>query len=111
MRIIIFWYKNQLYCIKWGDTHLQRLGVSNGVRQGGIVSPHFFNVYIDELSVKLNDCKTCCCLNNVLLNHIMYAYDMALIVPSVKGLKLLIRLCEQVARRLEITFYSQKVLL
>ena len=108
MRIIIFWYENQLFCIKWGDTTSQSFGVSNGVRQGGILSPHFFNVYIDELSITLNDCKTGCCLNNVLLNHIMYADDMALIAPSVKGLKLLIRLCEQVASRLDITFNSQK---
>ena len=108
MRVIIFWYENQLFCIKWGDTTSQSFGVSNGVRQGGILSPHSFNVYIDELSITLNDCKTGCCLNNVLLNHIMYADDMALIAPSVKGLKLLIRLCEQVASRLDITFNSQK---
>ena len=38
----------------------------------------------------------------------MYADDMALIASSVKGLKLLIRLCEQVASRLNITFNSQK---
>ena len=30
--------------------------VSNGVRQGGILSPILFNVYMDELSIEL--CKT-----------------------------------------------------
>ena len=27
--------------------------VTNGVRQGGILSPHLFTVYIDELHVKI----------------------------------------------------------
>ena len=103
-RIIIFWYEKQFFCIKWGGTTLHSFGVSNGVRQGGILSPHFFNVYIDELTVTLNACKTGCSLNNVLFNHKMFADDMAIIAPLVKGLKLLIRLCEQVASRLDITF-------
>ena len=64
MRIIIFWYESQLFYFKGGFTNLQNLGSSNGAGQGGILSLHFVNLYRDELSVTLNDCKTGCCFSS-----------------------------------------------
>ena len=40
--------------VKWGSTCSERFTVTNGVRQGGILSPFLINIYMDELSVKLN---------------------------------------------------------
>ena len=40
--------------------------VSNGVRQGGILSPYLFCIYVDELSKMLNNVHVGCfkCWNN-----------------------------------------------
>ena len=51
-------------------------GVSNGVRQGGILSPYLFCVYMDDLSNKLNDIKVGCTIGATLINHLMYADDL-----------------------------------
>ena len=40
--------------IRWGTTSTSSFRVSNGVKQGGILSPMLFNICVDELSVKLN---------------------------------------------------------
>lgn len=49
-RILAFWYANQKMQIKWGDTVSTPFSVGNGVRQGGILSPGLFNLYMDDLS-------------------------------------------------------------
>ena len=41
-------------CIRWGNAISQSFTVSNGVKQGGIISPILFNVYMDGVSVLLN---------------------------------------------------------
>ena len=46
VRLLIYWYSNQTMCIRWSGKLLEHFYVANGVRQGGILSPHLFNIYI-----------------------------------------------------------------
>ena len=64
-----------------GLPYSAKFKVANGVRQGGILSPYLFNVYVDELSEELKKCNVGCNLNGHLINHIMYADDLVLISP------------------------------
>ena len=43
-------------CVRWGGSVSSKFTVSNGVRQGGILSPFLLNVYMDDLSVNLKKC-------------------------------------------------------
>ena len=44
-----------MFCIKWGTTTSRLFNASNRVRQGGILSPYLFTVYVDGLSNTLNN--------------------------------------------------------
>ena len=64
VRILLFWYSKQTVCNKWGRCISGFFCISNGVRQGGILSPKLFLVYIDDLSDKLVKCKVGCYIDN-----------------------------------------------
>ena len=98
-----YWYRNQRICIKWGDNTSDSFPVSNGVRQGGILSPLLFNIYTNPMIVKLNQIKSGYCLNGNVINNQCYADDTALFSPSLKGLQLLINCCEEFASHNFIT--------
>ena len=50
--------------------------MSNGVRQGGILSLYLFNLYINELCYKLSSCNAGCYFNGEMINNIAYAEDI-----------------------------------
>ena len=95
-------------CIRWGDAYSAKFKVTNGVRQGGILSPYLFNVYVDELSEELNKCNVGCNLNGLLINHIMYADDLVLISPSSAGLSQILRECEKFGTRHDVKYNAKK---
>ena len=64
--------------------------VSNGVRQGGVLSPYLFNVYMDGLSEMLNTCQTGCYSGVSKVNNLMYADDLVLLSPCKIGLSRLL---------------------
>ena len=93
VRIMMYWYANQTMCVRWSGIVSQGFHVTNGVRQGGILSPYLFNVYLDDLSIALSACRTGCCVGNSLINHLMYADDLVIFSPSSIGLRALITVC------------------
>ena len=46
VRLLMFWYAHETMCVRWGSSVSSTFTVSNGVRQGGILSPFLFNIYI-----------------------------------------------------------------
>jgi len=78
------------------------------VRQGGILSPFLFNVYVDDLSTMLNECQVGCSYSGTRINHLMYADDLALIVPSISGLQDLVNICAKFGLSHDINFNVRK---
>ena len=108
VRIMMYWYANQTMCVRWSGIVSQGFHVTNGVRQGGILSPYLFNVYLDDLSIALSACRTGCCVGNSLINHLMYADDLVIFSPSSIGLRALITVCEEYAVSHDMLFNHKK---
>ena len=108
VRLIVTWYCGQHACVRWGSTLSPKFNVSNGVRQGGILSPLFFNLYMDRLSVTLSKTKVGCALGKIMVNHLAYADDLVILSPSAKGLQKLLNICSEYGEEHDIMFNHQK---
>ena len=93
VRLLVYWYRTQNACVRWSTACSEMFTVSNGVRQGGILSPLFCNVYMDGLSDILCKTECGCTMGGRMINHLMYADDVVILSPSAKGLQRLINIC------------------
>ena len=108
VRLLMVWYCTQIFYVRWGSTLSTGFNVSNGVRQGGILSPILFNVFMNDLSVQLNGVKTGCHINDVPYNHLFYADDSVLLAPTPFALQKLLDICDQFAKTCELVYNTKK---
>jgi hypothetical protein len=94
--------------VKWCNLLSKSFKVSNGVRQGSILSPTLFNVYMDDLSKKLKMLGVGCKIDNMCINHLFYADDMVLMAPSASALQKLVSTCETYGKVHAIIFNTEK---
>lgn len=108
IRMLVYWYTNQRFFLRWNNNISSSFTVSNGVRQGSILSPYFFNIYLDELSLMLSNSKTGCIFNGVRVNHLFYADDAVLLAPSPCSLQSLLDICQDFARSNDLVYNTKK---
>ena len=93
VKLLCFWSINQKFRIMWGRNISEPFTIRNGTRQGGLLSPHLYNVYVSDLSVNLNNSGVGCFAGGKLVNHLYYADDLVIIAPSARALQVLLDLC------------------
>ena len=108
VRVLCFWYRTQELCIQWGNMRSSFFNISNGVRQGGILSPKLFSVYMDDLSNILISSGVGCFLNNVCFNHVFYADDLCLMAPCAIALQELLNICHRYSITADLNFNALK---
>lgn len=82
--------------------------MSNGVKQGGILSPKLFTIYIDELFNELESAGLGCYFNNQYYGILGYADDLTLLAPSKCHAIAMLEICSRFAERFQINFNSSK---
>ena len=79
-------YTRQRMRAVWNGSASVSFFIENGVKQGGILSPILFCVYIDELLNCLIEPKLGCHIGHVSYSALGYADDVGLLTPSVQAL-------------------------
>ena len=82
--------------------------ISNGVRQGKMLSPKLFSVYMDNLSKLLINSGIGCFIDNVCFNHVFYADDLCLMAPCATAIQELLNICHSYSISVDVNFNSLK---
>ena len=86
VRLLQKWYSS-LRCVKWNNAMGELFPVLCGVRQGGVLSPYLFTVYIDDLIVQLRQTGYGIHVGQIFVGCALYADDIALLSASCYGLQ------------------------
>ena len=93
LRFLIFSYLNQECVVAWNGVRSSSFTIANGVRQGAVLSPALFNVYIDDVFHELSQSGFGCKINSNYFGCVGYADDIALLAPSRAALQEMINIC------------------
>ena len=85
-------YSRQKAHVGWNNIMSEYFYVSNGVKQGGVLSVRLFNLYIDPLLRKLKQSGVGCHINGNFMGVLSYADDITLICPSIWGLNEMLKI-------------------
>ena len=106
--IIKNWYSKLNASVRWNGILSQNFTITCGVRQGGVLSPLLFNLYVNDLTLCLELNNLGCAVNGVYLGCIMYADDILLLSTSVLTLQSMLNVCYEYGLKHNILFNSKK---
>ena len=85
--LLYYWYSNMSIQIKW-DNHIGKtIPVERGTKQGGISSPHVFNLLYEEMVNQLNSMDCGIKIGNCNYNTFCYTDDLLICSLTVSGLQ------------------------
>jgi hypothetical protein len=100
----MFVYEQQTAWVKWGDAKSSCFGITNGTRQGSVLSPAFFAIYIDDLLKRLRQLGVGCHIGEKFLGAVGFSDDIVLLAPSRGAMELMLATCEEFAAENNLKF-------
>ena len=82
LRLLLNIYTKQRANVSWNGSLSDTFPIGNGVKQGGVLSPHFYCIYTDDLFTLLRKKKTGCWVEGKFVGILGYADDLLLLSPS-----------------------------
>ncbi len=108
IRALLDMYQRQKIRTVWSGTFFRLFGTSNGIRQGGIVSPVLFGVYMDTLLKRLESEGYGCWISSHYFGSVCYADDLKLLSPTIYGLRKMTVICEEFGEEYRVQYNPSK---
>ena len=104
IRLLAYVYEEQAGCVQWDGIRSSKFSITNGTRQGSVLSPTLFSVYVDDLLKELRQLGLGCHVGGVWVGAAGYADDLILLAPSRTAMARMLNVCEQYAERHNLQF-------
>ena len=95
VKVLIEVYEKQYAWVRWGRARSQLFPIVNGTRQGSVLSPALFSIYMDEILEKLRNLGVGCYVGDVFMGAMGYADDLVLLAPTRTGMQMMLKACEE----------------
>ena len=109
IRTLLSWYTNSKACVKLSGYYLEYISINSGVKQGRILSPLFYNTYVDELITTLIKADLGCNIGGIYYNTVFYADDIVLLGASVMKVQQMLNICYTYCYKYGIYLNSTKI--
>ena len=97
IRSLVYVYEEQTACVKLIDKRSEDFRIQNGTRQGSVLSPTLFSVYLDELLGQLRQLGVGCHVGGWWYGAVCYADDLMLLAPTRTAAAMMLECCEEYA--------------
>ena len=104
VRLLLVMYSKQFANVRWNSSVSQKFPITNGVKQGAVLSAILFCVYIDGLFSLLRRNRSGCWVDGQFHGMLGYADDIMLISPTIDGLQNMIDCCADFMKSHNLTF-------
>ena len=108
INILLSWYTKCFVKVRWNNNLSESFQTLAGVRQGGVLSPLLFAIYIDDILQELKVHKKGCMIGRIYLGCFLYADDILLLSQSVSCMQSMLNICDKVAGILDLKFIVKK---
>ena len=108
IRVIFILYAGVHLRTLWNGVTSAYFMSLNGVKQGGILSPFLFSMFINDLLLALDKCNVGCYVGQLFYGCVAYADDIILLAPSLVALKAMLDCCSLYADTHHILFNPNK---
>ena len=109
IRVLIFVYEEQTCCVKLGGSKSTSFRVTNGTRQGSVLSPVLFSVCLDDLLKELRRLQLGCHIGGCWYGACGYADDLILLAPNRDVLQRMVDICQSYALDHNFVFSTDPV--
>ena len=107
-RLLLNMYVNQSITVAWDSETSRPFKCNNGVKQGGVLSPLLFGIYIDELLARLKALGFGCHIGHLFSGALAYADDLVLLAPTVLSMSKMLKVCDEYAKEYHVMFNPKK---
>ena len=109
VRVLVFVYEEQEGFVKLAGVKSVGFKLTNGTRQGSVLSPFIFSIYLDGLIKNLRQLGLGCHIDGVWLGCCGYADDLILMAPSREAMAKMLMVCENYANAHNLEFSTDPV--
>ena len=107
-RFLLKLYTEQNLRVKWGTSISEEFQVYNGVKQGGVLSPLLFSLYMDELLERLKNSGVGCYIGEMFMGAFCYADDCTLLAPTLFSMKKMLEVVSKFGKDFDVKFNPSK---